>query len=352
MSPEQESAPDSRRRRVAIGLAAIAAVVAAALGGGAVMLDGSSQTAAPAGGDGGPSSHRRLRRSWRARNDSRLPRRSTRAAKKWGTAHSSGRCTRHRARTSRSPRSPGAARTGRALKSPRKLGAKLGDHGIWTNLGPDNAVYPLNPFRNRYVYVPNEYVAAGRTSHSVIDPNCGASSCRYWIANAGGGIWRTDNVFASQPKWEYVSRSSSTTTRRRWSSIPNDSTQQHDLCRNRRAEHVPQRLYRRRRSLQVEGRRRPLERPDRLAVLQRPWHRLDPGQARRLEDDLRRLGRPGLPRYQQHVLHRCRPWGEHPRRTALRALPVDGRRRDVLAGQPGERARTARRTRRPRCSSA
>jgi hypothetical protein len=93
----------------------------------------------------------------------------------------------------------------KTLKSRGKPAGKLGDHGQWTNLGPDNAVYPLNPFRNRYVYVPNEYVAAGRTAHSVIDPECGPSSCRYWIANAGGGIWRTDNAFAAQPKWEYLS---------------------------------------------------------------------------------------------------------------------------------------------------
>ncbi len=93
----------------------------------------------------------------------------------------------------------------KTLKSRGKSAGRLGDHGQWTNLGPDNAVYPLNPFRNRYVYVPNEYVAAGRTAHSVIDPKCGPSSCRYWIANAGGGIWRTDNAFAAQPKWEYLS---------------------------------------------------------------------------------------------------------------------------------------------------
>jgi hypothetical protein len=75
----------------------------------------------------------------------------------------------------------------------------------WRALGPDNAVYPLNPHRNRSVYVPNEYVAAGRTSHSLIDPSCTAKKCRYWIANAGGGIWRTDNILAAQPKWKYTS---------------------------------------------------------------------------------------------------------------------------------------------------
>src|SRR5918994_4500633 len=48
MRPNQNPRRTARRRRVAIGLAAVVAVVAAALGAGAVMLDGSSQTAAPA----------------------------------------------------------------------------------------------------------------------------------------------------------------------------------------------------------------------------------------------------------------------------------------------------------------
>src|SRR5215207_4890709 len=84
----------------------------------------------------------------------------------------------------------------------KELESRSGSSGLhatghFRNLGPDNAVYPLNPFRNRYVYVPNEYIAAGRTAFSLIDPDCGAAKCRYWIANAGGGIWRTDNAFAS-----------------------------------------------------------------------------------------------------------------------------------------------------------
>ena len=93
----------------------------------------------------------------------------------------------------------------KALKSRGNSSAKLGAHGLWTNLGPNNAVYPLNQYRNRSVYVPNEYVAAGRTAYSVIDPNCVPGSCRYWIANAGGGVWRTDDALAAQPAWEYLS---------------------------------------------------------------------------------------------------------------------------------------------------
>jgi len=93
----------------------------------------------------------------------------------------------------------------KALKSRGNSAARFGESGLWTNLGPNNAVYPFNPSRNRYVYVPNEYVAAGRTAHSVIDPSCDASRDRYWLSNAGGGIWRTDDVLAPEPTWEYVS---------------------------------------------------------------------------------------------------------------------------------------------------
>jgi hypothetical protein len=77
--------------------------------------------------------------------------------------------------------------------------------GRWLSLGPDVATYPFNPFRNRFVYVPNEYVAAGRTAHSLIDPDCKPGDCRYWIANAGGGIWMTRDALAPQPEWKYLS---------------------------------------------------------------------------------------------------------------------------------------------------
>ena len=204
MSPEHENPRRAaRRRRAFIGGAAAAAVLAAALIGAALTMN-PSQTAAPAAEverELSPALAKKLASAQRfspAETQYEGGQEMGDGALEW-QMHAT-------------PRTdiPLAAITGsrqdwKALKSRGNSGAKLGDHGRWTNLGPDNAVYPLNPFRNRYVYVPNEYVAAGRTSHSVIDPNCGASSCRYWIANAGGGIWRTDNIFASQPKWEYVS---------------------------------------------------------------------------------------------------------------------------------------------------
>ena len=165
----------------------------------------------------------------------------------------------------------------------------LADNGKWTNLGPDNAVYPLNPSRNRFVYVPNEYVAAGRTAHSVIDPNCRPGELP--LLDRERGRRRLADGRAVRRGAEVgvpVRRTSSTTTPPRSSSIPNDATQRHDLRRHRRAEHLPQRLHRRRRPLQVEGRRQPLVRPDRRAVLRGPRHRLDPGEAGRPVHDLRR----------------------------------------------------------------
>lgn len=102
-----------------------------------------------------------------------------------------------------------------AIKGSRDDWKKMKGHGFggnalggrWLSLGPDNAIYPLNPFRNRFAYVPNEYAAAGRTAHSLIDPVCGlkAGNCRLWIANAGGGIWRTLDALAPQPKWQFLS---------------------------------------------------------------------------------------------------------------------------------------------------
>jgi len=68
-----------------------------------------------------------------------------------------------------------------AIDGSRKDWKKMKGHGFdgnalggrWLSLGPDNAIYPFNPFRTRFAYVPNEYAAAGRTAFSLMDPDCG-----------------------------------------------------------------------------------------------------------------------------------------------------------------------------------
>ncbi|HEU4942289.1 MAG TPA: hypothetical protein VFT18_03430, partial [Gaiellaceae bacterium] len=199
-----------RRRRLALGVAAVAALAAAALVA-AVFMDSSSTEATAESrlaeeGVISPALKEKLAPS--ARFSPAEPQREEGVGE--GTEGAGDGALEWYMHASPGTDIPLAAITGsrqdwKTLKSRGNSAGKLGDHGQWSNLGPDNAVYPLNQYRNRYVYVPNEYVAAGRTSHSVIDPNCGPASCRYWIANAGGGIWRTDDAFAPEPKWEFLS---------------------------------------------------------------------------------------------------------------------------------------------------
>ncbi|HEU6444614.1 MAG TPA: hypothetical protein VFL61_06105 [Gaiellaceae bacterium] len=207
MSPKDTNRHQrARRRRLALGAAAVVGLLSAALVAAAFMGD-PANTTAQAGGAGleerelSPALTQKLARA--ARFSPAEPQREAGEAAGDGALE----MQMHAAPGTDIPLAAiaGSRQDWTTLKTRGNSAGKLGDHGQWTSLGPDNAVYPLNPFRNRYVYVPNEYVAAGRTSHSVIDPNCGPASCRYWIANAGGGVWRTDNAFAQEPEWEYVS---------------------------------------------------------------------------------------------------------------------------------------------------
>jgi hypothetical protein len=89
--------------------------------------------------------------------------------------------------------------------SKRPFKGARGQPGVWMSIGPSKAVYPLEDFRNATNYVPNEYVAGGRTTTMAIDPNCSNGHCRLWIGAAGGGIWRTKNALTGQSNWEYLS---------------------------------------------------------------------------------------------------------------------------------------------------
>jgi hypothetical protein len=87
--------------------------------------------------------------------------------------------------------------------------------GAWVPYGPTNGVNDLtNPFRDRTVYNAGTQNFGGRTIHAVISPACTAEECYLWIANANGGVWRTENALAEDnpatpeyegPQWEYVS---------------------------------------------------------------------------------------------------------------------------------------------------
>jgi hypothetical protein len=76
--------------------------------------------------------------------------------------------------------------------------------GVWTNVGPSQALYPFTELRNSFNYVPNAYVAGGRTTSMAISNVCLPFLCRAWITPAGGGVWGTLNILASKPKWFYL----------------------------------------------------------------------------------------------------------------------------------------------------
>ena len=78
--------------------------------------------------------------------------------------------------------------------------------GAWTPLGPTYAKGPFNPYRDRSVYNAGTDNFAGRSIAVEIDPNCAAGDCRLWLANAGGGVWRTNDALAEEPVWTYVSQ--------------------------------------------------------------------------------------------------------------------------------------------------
>jgi hypothetical protein len=78
--------------------------------------------------------------------------------------------------------------------------------GAWTPLGPTYAKGPFNPYRDRSVYNAGTDNFAGRSIAVEIDPNCAAGDCRLWLANAGGGVWRTNDALAEEPEWAYVSQ--------------------------------------------------------------------------------------------------------------------------------------------------
>jgi hypothetical protein len=79
-----------------------------------------------------------------------------------------------------------------------------GRPGTWVTVGPNEALYPFTPLRDSFNYVPNAYVAGGRTTSIALAASCKPGDCRAYITPAGGGVWRTKNALNGQPNWEYL----------------------------------------------------------------------------------------------------------------------------------------------------
>src|SRR6185369_1981713 len=74
-----------------------------------------------------------------------------------------------------------------AASTARPAKGGKGQKGTWVQVGPNQAVYPFTPLRNAFNYVPNEYVAGGRTTSLAISDTCVKNNCRMWITPADGG---------------------------------------------------------------------------------------------------------------------------------------------------------------------
>jgi hypothetical protein len=86
----------------------------------------------------------------------------------------------------------------------RAFPAGKGKKGTWVSVGPSQALYPSSQFLTSFLYVPNAYLAGGRTTSLAIAETCVPGNCRMYITPAGGGVWRTKNALADEPRWEYA----------------------------------------------------------------------------------------------------------------------------------------------------
>ena len=92
----------------------------------------------------------------------------------------------------------------RVLEATRQAGANRLAPGRWRNVGPSRALYPFTRFRNFTNYVPNTYVAGGRTTDVAIADTCERGDCKMYITPAGGGVWSTENALARPVDWTYL----------------------------------------------------------------------------------------------------------------------------------------------------
>jgi len=105
----------------------------------------------------------------------------------------------------------------------RRSLAGIGKAGLanqWQELGPTVGTQPGD-----LTYTGRATQVSGRVTALAIDPNCSpTTTCRLWVAAAGGGIWRTTSALGDDPNWQSVSSGLPTTS---FGSIyldPNDSS--------------------------------------------------------------------------------------------------------------------------------
>jgi hypothetical protein len=94
-----------------------------------------------------------------------------------------------------------------ALRAAKRNGGDGHGGPSWDEVGP----YTLNIAREATQTngIPTQW--SGRITALVVDPGCDDDDCRLYAAAAGGGVWRTDDALARNPKWKPISDGLDTT---------------------------------------------------------------------------------------------------------------------------------------------
>ena len=188
----------TRRRRQALAAAAIALLACSALVGG-LMLSGGAPAAAPAGGELPTALGQHLAQLRQA-----VPGTGGMAEEGPASAAAADYAARAYPDTAVAVSDVETSRASWSAQQGRPFPKGKGRPGTWVTVGPSQAVYPDSPFLTSFLYVPNRYVAGGRTTDLAISDTCRPGNCRMWITPAGGGVWRTRNALSGQPHWEYL----------------------------------------------------------------------------------------------------------------------------------------------------
>jgi len=93
-----------------------------------------------------------------------------------------------------------------AFKNVQTRSSASSNIGSWSLIGPSTTNFP-----DVLTFSGAPYADSGRVTALAIDPNCNNTTCRVWMAAAGGGVWRTDNALStSGASWTFISSSFAT----------------------------------------------------------------------------------------------------------------------------------------------
>jgi len=185
------------RRLIAAGVLTALGLVAGIT---AVVLGPSSSQTAPAVGEGPPALSQHLAQLRQA-----LPPNGGMAEDGPGGAADSAFFNRAFPADTISVANMENARDAFTATSKRPFRGARGRPGVWISIGPSKALYPFEDVRNWTNYVPNAYVAGGRTTALALnEARCTESDCVMYATPAGGGIWRTDRARRGNSNWQYL----------------------------------------------------------------------------------------------------------------------------------------------------